>query len=95
MNTPTQTPNHRANAVSVRAITHKVVTCAAILWNEPRHEVYARIYARLLYYYGIDLNAYPRSKGESLLCVAERIDVIDKVYQLAEAENLYLPLAEN
>ncbi|GAB3883390.1 hypothetical protein [Spirosoma agri] len=83
------------NTLSVRALTHRVVTHAAILWNEPRSEVYARIYAKLLYYYGIDLGSYPRSKNESLLCVAERIDVIDKVYRFAEAENLYLPLAEN
>ncbi|GAB3881313.1 hypothetical protein [Spirosoma agri] len=81
--------------VSVRSITHQVVTRVAILWNEPRSEVYARIYNRLHCFYGIDLTQYPRSKGESLLAVAERLDVIDKVYQLAEAESLYLPLTEN
>lgn len=81
-------------ALCVRSQTSQLVATVAIQAKEPRHEVYQRIYTRLSFLYGIDLYTLPRSKGESLLTVAERHDVIDKVYALAYAEHLYLTAYE-
>jgi len=73
-------------AVTVRAQTSQLVTSVSIQNGEAHQDVLARIYARLQYHYGVDLSAFPRSKGEDLLTIAERFDHIDKVYGFALAD---------
>ncbi|MVM34382.1 hypothetical protein GO755_30400 [Spirosoma sp. HMF4905] len=87
--THTNTQPTGATTTTYRALTSQLVTDVAVDSGEPQQAVYDRIFTRLLFLYGIDVYMYPRGRNESLLVVAERHDVIDKVYALAYAEKLY------
>ena len=78
-----------APSVCYRTQTRQLVTAVAVNSGESPTLVFERIYARLQLLYGIDVYTYPRLQGESLLQVAERHDLLDKVYALAFAEHLY------
>ena len=75
--------------VCYRSKTNQLVTAVAVGSGEAPALVFERIYARLLLLYGVDVYTYPRTSGESLLQVAERYDLLDKVYAIAYAEHLY------
>ncbi|GAB4042154.1 hypothetical protein [Spirosoma litoris] len=69
-----------------RTQTYLVVAGIARLTGEPESEIWKRIYRNLQATFGIFLADFPRRKNESLLRVAERYDVLDKVYLVAIAE---------
>ena len=75
--------------VCYRTQTRQLVTTVSAQSGENPALIFERIYARLLFLYGIDVYTYPRTSGESLLQVAERHNLLDKVYTLAYAEHLY------
>lgn len=52
----------------------------------PESEVWKNVYARLESHYGIYLASFPRKSKESLLRLAERYDLLDKVMASAQAE---------
>lgn len=79
-----------STTVSVRAKTSQAVTNVAVQSGEPTSAVWQRIYTRLETAFGIRIEQYPRRKGESLVSVAERHGLIDKLYALAYAEYLYI-----
>lgn len=85
----TLAPTTFGTVLNVRAQTSQLITNVAVLSGEAKAEVLNRIYTRLHYHYGVDLSAFPRNNGEDLLTVAERHDLIDKVYAFAYAEHLY------
>lgn len=76
-------------SVCFRAKTRQLVTTVAVNSGEAQAAVYSRIYTRLHFLYGVDVYALPNTKKESLLVIAERHDLLDKVYAIAYAEHLY------
>jgi hypothetical protein len=76
-----------------RQLTDQLVSRVATANGETRYEVYNRIYERLRLHYGVNLIALRIGRSESLLGVAERLDLLDKVYSFASAELLYLQAA--
>ncbi|MVM34955.1 hypothetical protein GO755_33315 [Spirosoma sp. HMF4905] len=73
-----------------RTQIYLLVAAIARLSEEPESQIWKRLYEKLEAFYGIYLPGIPRRKNESLLRVAERHDVIDKVYLVAQAEKLSL-----
>lgn len=76
----------RASGHTYRTQTYLLVVSIARLTGEPESQIWKRIYEQLESLYGIYLPSLPRRKNDSLLRVAERYDVLDKVYLVAQAE---------
>lgn len=79
-------PSQPWSGHTYRTQTYLLVEAIAQLSGEPTSQIWKRIYQQLEAYYGIYLGSLPRRKNESLLRVAERHDVLDKVYLVAQAE---------
>lgn len=71
-----------------RTQVYLVVTDIARLSGESELTIWKRIYQLVHAYYGVYLPGLPRRKNESLLRVAERHDLLDKVYSVAYSERI-------
>ncbi|OJW76286.1 hypothetical protein [Spirosoma sp. 48-14] len=72
-----------------RTQVYLLVLSIAKISGEAESEVWKRIYNQVHAYYGIYLPGLPKNRRESLLRVAERHDVLDKVYLVAQAERAH------
>ncbi|MBD2700160.1 hypothetical protein IC229_05905 [Spirosoma sp. BT702] len=73
---------------SYRMQTYLVVSDIARLTGEDESKVWKRVYQQVNAMYAVNLHSFPRGRNESLLRVAERHDVLDKVYAVAYVERL-------
>ncbi|GAB3935195.1 antA/AntB antirepressor family protein [Larkinella terrae] len=60
--------------------------------GETQDQVYAFIYNRLYYVFGINVNARDRGKDETYLMLCERIGVLDRVYTIVTSEEFQVAI---
>lgn len=72
----------RIPEMSVRDKIRQAVNRYASATNTAHSDVWHKIYNTLYYNYKVSINSYKRNKGETLLDVAEKHNLLDKIYNV-------------
>lgn len=68
--------------MSMRDNIRQLVNKYSSATNTNRRDIWHKIYDQLYYLYGISVKAYKKDKRETYLDVAERNNLLDKIYNI-------------